>query len=70
MRAGDLPVSTRVRVVRTTAKALCVMDGKVEVWVPRNHVFEGGDVGPESRGNESGVMVIPKWLAQDRGLRF
>lgn len=70
MRAGDTPVCTRVRVVRTTRAALMVADERVEVWVPRSHVLDGGDVGPEARNGQSGVMVIPQWLAQDRGFRF
>lgn len=70
MRAGDVPVCTQVRVLRVSTNGLCVTDDQVEAWVPRSQVHSGGDVEADAHVGDRGVMVIPQWLAQDRGLRF
>lgn len=69
-RAGDMPVCTRVRVVRVTRYALLVADEGVEEWVPLTQIFEGGDISSASKQGATGVMMIPRWLAQDRGFRW
>lgn len=70
MRAGDIPVCTRVRVKRTSRHALLVADRQVEAWIPLTQIMEGGDIIQGSKEGAHGVMCIPKWLAQDRGLSW
>lgn len=53
------------KVKRTTPSALLVeVDGR-KVWVPRSQLLEENDVSEEG---EEGLLVIPEWLAIERGL--
>lgn len=54
-----------VKVVAATAKAICVEVDDEEHWIPRSRVLDGTEV--EERG-DVGRLVIPAWLARDRGL--
>lgn len=53
--------------VRETDKALLVHAEGEELWIPKSQihddseVFDGGD-------NSEGLLVIPEWLAEDKGL--
>lgn len=54
-----------IEVKASTPKAILIeVDGE-EHWIPRSQLLDGTDV--DDVGDE-GKIVIPKWLADDRGL--
>lgn len=54
-----------VTVMRVTEKAvLCMVDGK-EVWIPQSQIHDDSEVWKEG---DEGTLVIPEWLALDKGL--
>lgn len=54
-----------VEVKRTTPAAIQVeVDGR-KVWIPRSQLLEENEVTEEG---EIGLLVIPEWLAHERGL--
>lgn len=48
----------------STGKAYLVSDGTKEVWLPISQVENSDEV----KVGESGVFVMPEWLAKDKGL--
>lgn len=50
----------------TDAAILCLIDGD-EVWIPRSQIGGESDVNEEG---DSGSLIIPKWLAEDKELDF
>ena len=62
------PVNIHIKLVERTDLALLVSDGRKEVWVPLSQIEEvieePGLLGPEVTG-----IVVPEWLASDKGLQ-
>lgn len=52
-------------VLRETDKAFHVSDGVREAWLPKSQVEHHKETDPRKR---SCVMVMPEWLAKDKGL--
>ena len=51
-------------VLRETDKAFHISDGATQAWVPKSQVeWHKGE--PTKK---AGVMVMPEWLAKDKGL--
>lgn len=48
-----------------TASAILVSDGTVEVWIPKSQI---GSLSEVKDKGDKGRLLIPEWLAQDRGL--
>jgi hypothetical protein len=51
-------------VLRDTAKAFQISDGATQAWVPKSQV----EWHPGAPGKKAGTMVMPEWLAKDKGL--
>lgn len=63
---GKEPVAASVTVEAATPKALMVrVEGVEPFWVPRSQVMEGTDVFDKG---DVGTLVMPRWLAEKRGL--
>jgi hypothetical protein len=60
-------VTLNVQVREHTALALLVSNGLTEAWVPISQI-EGGVDMPTVFGTEPIAIVIPTWLATDKGL--
>lgn len=59
-------VDVDVEVLRETDAALLVLGPEGdEVWVPRSQIDDSSEV---SEPGDSGVLVIPRWLAEAKGL--
>lgn len=57
---------TGVRVRKETRTALLVqLDDGRQVWVPKSQLDEASEVWAEG---DEGTLVIPEWLAIDRGI--
>lgn len=61
-------IKIKVKVVERTNLALLVSDGRKEAWVPWSQIEEAiqeeGLMGPEIT-----AIVVPQWLADDKGLK-
>lgn len=56
-----------VTVVRETEKALlCKIEG-VEHWIPKSQINDDSEVYEE--GGE-GTLIIPRWLADEKGIDY
>lgn len=54
-----------VTVMKTTERALLVrIEGDEPVWVPRSQVGEASEVEVEG---DVGLLVVPEWLAREKG---
>lgn len=58
-------VEIACEVLRETDKALHISDGVVEAWLPKSQVEHHPSDNPRNR---SSVIVMPEWLAKDKGL--
>jgi len=58
-------INIAVEVKHATDAAVLVWDGDKEVWLPRSQVFDSD--GPLAIGNDV-VIVVPVWLAENKGL--
>ena len=56
-----------VRLVRTTDKALLVEYEGEEIWVPRSQVDDDSEIYSDKQVGETGLLVIPYWLAEEKG---
>jgi hypothetical protein len=56
-----------VTVKRKTVKAILVVYEDVEGWVPLSQIADGSDIYEASDVGETGVLVIPEWLAEEKG---
>lgn len=55
-----------VKCIGETSKAILVLvDGDEKVWLPRSQVSESSEV---RREGDEGNLVIPEWLAEEKGL--
>jgi len=52
-------------VIVETDKAILCLVGKKEVWIPKSQIDDSSDV--QGKG-ECGTLVIPEWLANEKGL--
>ena len=52
-------------VLRETGAAFHICDGVTTCWVPKSQVEHHPETDPRKR---SCVMVMPEWLARDKGL--
>jgi hypothetical protein len=62
--SGKEPFDFDCRAVKETDAAILVDTGDEETWIPKSQII-GGDVHEEG---DEGTMVIPEWLAIERGL--
>jgi len=46
-------------------RAILVSNGKVEAWIPRGQIGYKSEV--KEKG-DSGLLLIPEWIAKERGL--
>ena len=63
---GDNVMIKVTRVVRMTEKAVLVVVGTGEVWIPLSQLQEGSDEPEEGDGKL--VLVIPRWLADEKSI--
>jgi len=63
------PISVDVDEVKyVTDKALLVDIEGEEFWIPRSQIHEDSELYNSDHVGESGVLVIPRWLAEEKGL--
>ena len=62
---AERTVDIECEIIKLTAEAVLINDGKWEVWLPLKHV-EADELGLVEE--HKCVITIPEWLAQDRGL--
>lgn len=53
------------RVDKTTDDAIHVVVGHGRAWIPRSQIDDDSEV---TDYGDSGVLVVPRWLARDRDL--
>lgn len=46
---------------------LCVVNEK-DIFIPKTEIRDHGDITAESEEGDEGTLIIPKWLAEDRGI--
>jgi len=51
--------------LRESEKAVLVSVGACEVWIPKALIHDDSEV---YKADTSGVLVIPEWLAVEKGL--
>lgn len=56
-----------VTVIRKSAKAILVDYEGVEEWVPFSVIHDDSEVYHESNVGDVGILVIPEWLAEEKG---
>jgi len=56
-----------VTVKRKTVKAILVVYEEVEGWVPFSQIVDGSEIYEASTVGDEGVLVIPEWLAGEKG---
>lgn len=61
-------IKINVKVIERTAMALLVSDGRKEVWLPLSQIAEVIEE-PGLFGPEVTAIVLPDWLAADKGLQ-
>ncbi len=54
-----------VDAVKETEKAILIYHDGMEAWIPKSQIHEDSEVYAEGH---SGDLVIPKWLAKQKGL--
>jgi len=54
-------------VAATAAALLCDIDGE-EIWIPKSELGGGSEITEDSTPGDEGTIVIPGWLAEERGL--
>lgn len=42
-----------------------IFESDVDTWIPKSQLLEGSD---ELEVGGSGTVIVPRWLAEDRGL--
>lgn len=58
----DVPVE---RVKRATEKAILVVVEGEDIWIPRSEIHDDSEVWDEGH---DGTLVIPLWLAEQKGI--
>lgn len=59
-------IEVSVTMKHETDRAILVLDGDREVWLPKSQVSIEGDEFPEP--GESAELFVPEWLAKEKGL--
>jgi hypothetical protein len=62
-------IKINIKVVERTALALLVSDGHKDAWVPLSQIEEVFEEDDGMLGTNITAIVIPKWLAEDKGLK-
>lgn len=57
-----------VTVKHATDKALLVVYEDAEVWIPKSQIHDDSTIHSHKQVGESGELVIPYWLAEEKGL--
>ncbi len=60
----------QVKIIRLSGAAMLVeslSDGPREVWIPFSQIKDGSDVNRDSDEGDEGTLVIPQWLAEEKG---
>ena len=56
-------------VIAATSMALLLSDGcGVQAWIPRSEICDESDLASDSTKGDEGVLMIPEWLATEKGL--
>ncbi len=56
-------------VIHATSKALLLSDFcGVQVWIPRSEICDDSDLAADSDPGDEGVLMIPEWLAVEKGV--
>jgi len=58
-----------VTVIRHHTNSMLVDHENEEAWIPYSKIHEDSEVWLESDPGETGELVVPLWLAEDRGWR-
>lgn len=57
-----------VEVIQVTDNSLlCDVDGE-EVWIPKSQLLPNSELKEESKIGDVGTLIIPYWLAENRGI--
>lgn len=56
------------RIVRITDKAILVSDDGDETWIPKSEVCDESEINGHSDIDDEGPLVLPEWLAIEKGL--
>jgi hypothetical protein len=62
-----MPWAETVEVVAVSAKAVLVRYEDVEDWVPFSQVLDDSEIYSGCQIGDTGTLVIPEWLAQEKG---
>ncbi|MBP8183088.1 MAG: hypothetical protein KAX88_03200 [Rhodoferax sp.] len=63
-----MTIKINVKVLERTHLALLVTDGHKDAWVPLSQIEDVFEVDDGMLGISITAIVIPKWLAADKGL--
>ena len=53
-----------IEIIRETDKAILISDGMAQEWIPKSQLEDD----PEKQANGLYFIIIPEWLAIDKGL--
>jgi len=56
-----------VELVRATDRALLVNYEGEEIWIPKSQVDDDSEIYSHRQVGEKGTLVIPYWLAEEKG---
>ncbi|HUI23280.1 MAG TPA: hypothetical protein VLY82_02690 [Nitrososphaerales archaeon] len=62
------PVSVEVELaIASTDQAILIRieDGEEEIWIPKSQIHADSEVSEEG---DSGTLIIPRWLAREKGI--
>lgn len=57
-----------VTVVRETDKALLVRYEGEDIWIPKSQIHADSEIYSSKQVGETGTLVLPYWLAEEKGL--
>lgn len=60
----------QVKIIRLSGAAMLVEslgDGPREAWIPFSQIKDGSDLTRDSDEGDEGTLVIPQWLASEKG---
>lgn len=52
----------------TTPEALLVVYENEEIWIPKSQVDDDSEIFSDKQLGKTGNLVIPHWLAEEKGL--
>lgn len=64
---SDLAFISDAECIRESAKAILVKVDGVEVWIPKSQIADESEVWSLKNAGP-GDLVIPQWLAEEKGL--